>query len=421
MSTASSYVRSYAAAANLPRPSLVPEGAVVMVTRDPDATKNGLYKRQGGLWVLFSVAGASSGGGGISVAPGTTGNVLTSNGSAWTSAALPPTVIPDVALAQLLFVAKNGNDATGNGTASKPLASIGAALAKASATYGANDHVRIHVAPGVYTENLTISRQRTVIVGGGRGPEDLQTQVAGTVTVDCPTATARYNDTVIFDGMLIAASSTTAPALKVTGTGAFLVSLINSYVTTTAPAQPAVHCDATHASRPVLYFRDCVITKQTGSSVDAVKLERGDCRMDSVRLYASVTGSGAGISLANNATLTADRLQVDKSTSGAGIAVNNAYAGVACTLSNSSISCSYTGAATSPALDLNNSVGIAAYVWQCLLLVSDTSGNNAIDGSFNGNVATPPLIYGNLAFSPGTNTTIAAAVNAAKAAMTVIP
>lgn len=326
-----------------------------------------------------------------------------------------------VTLAQQLFVAKNGNDASGDGSLSKPYLTISRALTDANAG-AANTYYRINVSPGTYIENLSITKQRILIVGASTAPDQLFTTVQGTVTVNNATSTDRFSDVMGFSGLLIT-STAASPAFTITGAGSYQVNIDNCYITTNQTGQNAIYCNATNVNRPIIYLRNSVVTKVTaGATVAVILLDRGDCRMDTVRVYASVTGAGAGIALNNNATLLADRLQVEKLTSGPGIDVNVNTSSIGCTITNSSIATQYVGALTAPCLNLNNATGVAGYVWQCLFVTYDLAGNNAIDGTFNG--ATPPLIVGNLAYGPGpsgTNSTIAAAVNAAKSVMTVLP
>jgi hypothetical protein len=322
------------------------------------------------------------------------------------------------ALAQEVYVAKNGNDTTGDGSLSLPYLTIGRALTFVNGEPLA-DHYRINVSPGVYAENLSITRARILISGASTSPEQRQTLIVGTVTINPTSAASKFNDVVALSGLLLNSNVAATPTITVTGTQEYQVDFETCYLTSEAADAQVLLCDATNANRPIIYLRNSVINKQGGSSVPVIQLDRGDVRFDSVRLLTAVAGSGEGILVSNDASVFADRLQIDKNTSGAGIRVNTNAAGVSCRLSNSAITTNYVGPATSPALDLNNATGNAALVWQCLLNVVDTVGNNAIDGTFNG--LTTPLIYGNLAYIPGTNTTIAAAVDATKAPMTVIP
>lgn len=306
----------------------------------------------------------------------------------------------DVVVAGELFVAKNGSDTEGTGSLSKPLATIGAALTVASANYLATDFVRINVAPGEYPEALSITRHRTSIVGSDVTAENRATRV-GPITVDCASATQKFNDTVAIANMLVE-SNEAQPALKVTGTGLFTVDVSNAYITTGQAAQNAVLCDASNAGKTRVYLRDCVVTKQSSASADVMRFRRGDIRIDSTRVYASISGTGNGISFENNSTGLMDRVQVDISTTGAAVRANLAFATAAppVVISNSSLA---SNAAGSPCLQLANTLSLAALVWQTIFTKPLTgAGEYAITGTSNGSTLT--LLSGNMAFT--SNSTI---------------
>ena len=299
-----------------------------------------------------------------------------------------------VEIAGELFVSANGSDVTGTGSLSAPFATIGAALVAASAEYPATSYVRINVAPGEYSEPLSITRPRTSIVGANVSADDRTTRL-GPVTVDCTTATQKYQDTVCLSGMLIQ-STTAQPAIKVTGTGLFSVDVSNAYVTTTVAGQNAILCDASNTGKPAIYLRNSVVTKQTSASADVVRFARGDARIESTRVYASVSGTGNGISFENNAVGLMDRVLVDISTTGAAVRVNLAFAtaGFPVAVSNSSLA---SAAVASPCLYLANTLGPAALVWQSIFTKPlSGAGEYAITGLSNGSTLT--LLSGNLAF-----------------------
>ena len=225
-----------------------------------------------------------------------------------------------VVIAGELFVSTNGSDATGTGTLSAPFASIGAALTAASALYSAASYVRINVGPGDFTTPLSVTRARTSIVGANVSPDDRTTKL-GSVTVDCTSATQKFQDTVALSGLFIQ-STTAQPALKIKGTGLFSVDVINAYITTTVAGQNAVLCDASNAGKPAVYLRNCVVTKQISASADVIRFSRGDARLDSTRVYASVSGTGNGVSFENNAVGLLDRALIDISTTGSALRVN---------------------------------------------------------------------------------------------------
>ena len=71
----------------------------------------------------------------------------------------------------ILYVAKNGNDDTGNGSFGNPFLTIGVAndyaISLLNPVTNYNEGVTINVAPGVYTEKLVNSHRRIFIVGSG--------------------------------------------------------------------------------------------------------------------------------------------------------------------------------------------------------------------------------------------------------------
>ena len=300
-----------------------------------------------------------------------------------------------VELAGEFFVTSDGSDVTGTGTLSAPLATIGAALTKASSEYAATDFVRINVGPGSFTDTLSITRARTSIVGANVTPDDRATRI-GSVTVDCASATQKYQDTVCLSGMLINGAAG-QPAVKITGTGLFTVDVSNCYVTTEVSGQNAVLCDASNASRPAVYQRNCVVTKQIAASADVIRLARGDARVESTRVFASVSGTGNGISFENNAIGTLDRVLCDVSTTGAALRVNLALATATTPVivSNSALTVQGVNA---PCLYLANTLGPAALVWQVLFTKTLTGGTEyAIAGVSNGSTLT--LLSGLLTFA----------------------
>ncbi len=299
-----------------------------------------------------------------------------------------------VIIAGELFVSTNGSDASGTGSLSAPFASIASALATASASYSAASYVRINVGPGDFTTPLSITRARTSIVGANVSPDDRTTKL-GPVTVDCGAATLKYQDTVGLSGLFIQ-STTAQPALKITGSGLFLVDVSNAYITTTVAGQNAVLCDASNAGKPVIYLRNCVVTKQVSASADVIRFARGDVRLDSTRVFASISGTGNGVSFENNAVGLLDRVLVDISTTGAALRVNLALptASLPVVVSNSALT---ANASSSACAYLANTDGPAALIWQCILTKSlSGAGEFAITGLSNGSTLT--LLSGNLAF-----------------------
>jgi len=90
-------------------------------------------------------------------------------------------------LDEAIYVAKNGNDSTGNGSMGTPFLTIGQAL-----TLCNNNSIgsTIYVMPGVYTENLTFSNKNVSIIGSGSTVnQQLNTTIVGNHTYTNSTGT----------------------------------------------------------------------------------------------------------------------------------------------------------------------------------------------------------------------------------------
>lgn len=314
-------------------------------------------------------------------------------------------------LAQTYYVAVDGNDLTGDGSISAPFATIQAAHDEAVSTYSAGEMVRIEVGPGTFTGGLNISRYNTLIAGVGHRAEMQATKVLGAININAATASQKYNQIIGLAGMFVQSSSA-APAVKVTGAGLFSVIVNDCYLTTlnAAATANALACDATNASRSRITVNDSILTIQTAGP-NIVQLDRGDVRFANTQVIqgSSVpTGSaGTGIVVANDASLWIDHGLVETQTTGPGISATGAVSGTKLILSYSSVTTNYAGAAdTSHGITVGNTAGVAAFIVQTTFSVADVSAAvKAINGS-----APAVVVYGELSFVPGTNTSVAAGV-----------
>jgi len=81
----------------------------------------------------------------------------------------------------------DGNDTTGNGDLTKPVATIAKALEIVAAGVGVNDRRTVILHPGTYFESVTLATANTYIIA--QGALGANTAISGTVTV---TAAARF-------------------------------------------------------------------------------------------------------------------------------------------------------------------------------------------------------------------------------------
>jgi hypothetical protein len=334
-----------------------------------------------------------------------TDDVLSWNGTDWVSAAGGA-----VTFAQEYFVATNGNDTTGDGSLSKPYATISKAVTVANSVAG-DTFLKINVSPGSYSESFTISRRNILVQGAGCEPEEFYTKVLGTVTVDSTTCTEQFTQQIGLSGLFIQ-SSTTSPAVSFTGTGTVMLVIDDCYLYATNAAANVLLCESTAGTRSIAIIRNSILLQQSSSaSATLAKFSYGDIRIESVRLYTSgASGTCHGIEVLNSATLLADRLLVDVTTTVAAILGSGSSTGIKLTLTNSAVT--NRGAnANSHALSVTNGTSpqVAAYLWQSLL-----SAFNASAKAVNGTAGQSLVYYGQLTFGPNAsgviNTSIAAGV-----------
>ena len=311
-------------------------------------------------------------------------------------------------VARTFYVAVNGNDAN-NGSIYKPFATIQAALTAAdSETVG--NHVIINVGPGTFTEDVSITRYNTLLIGSGGRSEAQSTRITGSVTVNPATATVKTGHTIYMTGFYISPPIVSAnAALHITGAGLFQFIATDCYITTgsTSATAYAVFCDATNTSRPRVFLQDCVVSTQGIGPTTIVNLPRGDCRIFRSQVghgSSVVLGSiGSVIGLANNATLWADSALIEGRGQDAAVVAVGASSETKLLLTNSNVTNAYNGA-SAHGLSLTNTPALAAFIYQTAFNIASVTAN-AINGT-----APALVVYGDLSFQPGTNSAIAAAV-----------
>ena len=221
------------------------------------------------------------------------------------------------------WVAVNGSDVSGNGSVIKPFASVTAALA---ATVSISDAlpINIRLTAGTYTENPTITRNNTFLVGNV-GVADAV--IIGTVTFD-PTATATVsqgmsgitvvgnvvcNDTITFDInwyiQFCNITSYTAAALNAfsTGSGNNTLNINNTIVTqnvtvNTAIVLNSVRLNAIQAQINNTTTGACVSVNGTGSMslFGCVLTSAGAATASALVTYINAVGNGTPSSFSLN-------------------------------------------------------------------------------------------------------------------------
>lgn len=161
-------------------------------------------------------------------------------------------------IARVYHVAVGGSDVTGDGSVSKPLATVGAALTLGTSEVPApgdaagSNYFMIQIAPGNYTEDITISRVNVVLRGAGSEYGRAQaTVLRGQMTIN-PTVSlgGKFNNRIALQNLMLHGSTADTYTLKVTGSAAFGVDIDSCYLYMPATGNGSVLVsDNTAASR----------------------------------------------------------------------------------------------------------------------------------------------------------------------------
>lgn len=367
----------------------VPNGAVdPKVHYDTDTSALVVEKLDAPVFTSDEVGLVPASGGG-------TTNYLRADGT-WSS----PAGAGTVSFAQEYFVAKNGDDTTGDGSLSKPFLTIGKAVEVANAVTPVTTFLKINVAAGVFSESFSVTRPNIIIQGASNNSEERFSKIAGTVTVNSTGATGGFNQQVALAGFYIE-SATTSPAVRFTGTGTETLVIDGCIVTVTNAAANVLWCDATNATRPIVVVRNSNILHQASApSASIVKLDYGDVRFDSVRVYTSfASGTGYGVEVLNSATLWAERMLIDITTTSAALFGSGTSASQKFLITNSGITQRGDNANAHAISVTNGSIptNIAAIISECTLTAFNASAK-----AINGTLGSSLVYHGLISYGPNT-------------------
>jgi hypothetical protein len=287
------------------------------------------------------------------------------------------------------YVAVDGSNTTGNGSLTAPFATVTKALEAADElTVGAR--VAIELLPGIYSENVLITRYNTILRGLQANSRGLSHKIAGCVTVECDSATQKNNNVVAIQGLFIEPpSSSTDAAVHVTGSGLFSVLIDNCYLTTLNGdgSANALLVDNDNVGRVRVSVSNSILTIQEGGP-DIVSFEHGDGRMNSCELYFGSTVDADTVSGAividNAASLFADRLLIDVSSINEAVHVTGGTNWPKLTISNSSINNRYNGANSHCIyMDISSPATPALFSWQNAFTTRNSNASAIINNTGN--------------------------------------
>lgn len=166
-----------------------------------------------------------------------------------------------------LFVAPNGNDLTGDGSATAPFATIQKAITEAELTASSSNRFLISVAPGRYIESLTFTTGYVWVQGSGSSTSmsTLISRIQGNISVAIGGADDLFNKVVSLSGFQITGSLTD------TSTAQHSTSVTNCYLFNSGRC--LYYNSSASTSRNAVY--DCFINSETISSDPAVEIASG--------------------------------------------------------------------------------------------------------------------------------------------------
>ena len=171
-----------------------------------------------------------------------------------------------VAPSYTFFVAQNGNDSAGTGSVNTPFLTISGALTYvASHISDPGAQVLIAIAPGVYSENITLTRPRTHLVSLVKSLSNNVT-ISGSITIN-PSSTVGglYNSVFTLEGLLIAPNS--GDALNITGTHEANIFITNVYLYTDGPGlQRGIYANASSSTKSKLNLTNVLVNTVVGAS-----------------------------------------------------------------------------------------------------------------------------------------------------------
>lgn len=280
-----------------------------------------------------------------------------------------------------------GADQTDAGTFMKPFKTLQYAHDHIPVdTNNVEQQVEIHIAPGVYTEDLVITKNNLFWTNGFSPRAQGMVSIYGTVTYNITTGYSdRFNILSAMRGIKIDNGDSSKIGLNITSTklARYLFYDLNIY---SSGGGTCLH----NTSENTIYLYDCVINIGSSSSThDAVLFTHGELNARDSEFYNA--GTGHIINILDNANIRTNRcvIETNRSTGATSSLVNiNNLGGSSNPSTNSQFALTYFGSsgATGEALTiLNNKTEVSQVV---LMALSSTNVQGTYRFSGNGVIST---------------------------------
>jgi hypothetical protein len=237
-----------------------------------------------------------------------------------------------------------------DGTISKPFTTVQAALDHASSSYtNFNESVMINIAPGTYSENITVRRHNIYLRSDLDRSEQRGAKILGTTNISCSAtpSNGKYNHVVGFEGLFLSSDASTVTAsVNILSPGSYTTYFKNCYLYTTKTGVSALRTSGSisgSADGKKIILKDSHFntTSTAGYAGNILDVRGGDLKIDTVEIYTTSPGSTAvGLNIAGDSLVLADRLLTNISSTGYGVNNNSTLYSTSLyslTLSNTSI------------------------------------------------------------------------------------
>lgn len=161
-------------------------------------------------------------------------------------------------------VSQNGNDTTGNGSMDSPFLTIQAAINESN-TLSINTPVVIYIHPGRYTENITITKPLTSIVGMTSTFSN-GCQINGNVTITpSDDSLGVFNNLFSIENLLITGRTGSASVVTFSGVKTGYLNINNCKIYTSQTSQKLLYFTNTNVTAPRLKMFNCNLVGNVGT------------------------------------------------------------------------------------------------------------------------------------------------------------
>jgi len=179
------------------------------------------------------------------------------------------------------YVAKNGSDSTGNGSAAAPYQSIQAAMASlpAQEPSGNVEDCAIYIFPGAYQETISWTRSNVHLIGLQAPRKNIQAvKLQGGIdfAVSVVKPGGMFKNISSISNCLLDDGGVARNVLNFNGSSQVALQLVNSQVYQTQSGYAAISMNNTAASLSRLYIDNCVIQNVNTGSGHAIDLIKGN-------------------------------------------------------------------------------------------------------------------------------------------------